>query len=248
MLHTPTNYSPRQLLESARRAEAEGKIDIAGHRYRHVADGFANTPEGAEAYASLVRLGYAAPEAPQHYGPGHAAPPTQGGWGQAAPAQLQVPAPGGHPHDAQGYHAAPAPGYHTAPPPAAPPGYSGYMQTPVQTVAANFAPNTRPQPARREARPRPATRPSYRTARVIAALVFSAGWALIAAGLLSPVPALLGLLGVSPGPVGVAVAAAALTGGGLLTVLGGQAAIAVFDQADAMRELVEIERAKWERD
>ncbi len=245
MLHTPTNYSPRQLLESGRRAEAEGKIDIAGHRYRHVADGFPNTPEGAEAYAGLVRLGYAAPEPQQQYGNGHAGPTMQGGWGPNAPG---LPAPNGHPHEAHGYHAAPAAGYAAAPPPAAQPAYNGYMQTPVQTVAANFAPNARQQPARREARSRPVTQPSYRLARLIAAVVFSAGWALVAAGILSPVPALLGLLGATPGPIAVAVAAAALTGGGLLTILGGQAAIAVFDQADAMRELVDIERAKWEQD
>jgi len=129
--------------------------------------------------------------------------------------------------------------------------YQGYMQTPVQTIAATFAPAA-PYRGASEASPpavihhAPEATRQYRGGRTIARLTFTAGWLMMLAGLLSPVPALLGFLGANPSLTGAILVAGALIAGGLLALLGGQTALAVFDQADSMRELVELERTRWD--
>lgn len=273
MLHIPTNYSPTQLLESGRRAEYEGKIELAGHTYRHIAENFGAAPEAAEAYAGLVRLGYAQPAVPQ------APAPHQ--WQAGRPAAEVLPRampgiamPEGH-HDMQGAWGQPEPdwsngralqrfeapsqlrppaGRAAMPPPPAP-SYDAALHMPVQTIAATFAPVQPPRPeprpdirsaARKPSRPQPAPQVSYRAGRTLAGFSIVAGWVLVGVGMLSPVSAALGLTGPDASLPGSMLVGVALAGGGVLALLGAQAAVAVFDQADTMRELVEIERARWE--
>src|SRR5262245_8577639 len=57
MLQGSPQFTPRQLLDAGRRAEAEGKLDHAIQLYRHLADHYAYTAEAAEARNGLGRIG-----------------------------------------------------------------------------------------------------------------------------------------------------------------------------------------------
>ena len=57
MLHATPQFTPQQLLDSGRRAEGEGKLDLAGQFYRHLTDNYAYTAEAAEARNGLGRIG-----------------------------------------------------------------------------------------------------------------------------------------------------------------------------------------------
>ena len=75
------------------------------------------------------------------------------------------------------------------------------------------------------------------------------GWLIVAAGLAAaPMHVLLGRPDITVGLIGVLGAALAVAALGLFMVTLGQATRALFDQANATRELVAIERAKsgWE--
>jgi hypothetical protein len=101
----------------------------------------------------------------------------------------------------------------------------------------------------------------YRTGRVLATLVSCVGWLIVALGA-AMVPLVLvvdtqtlqgGLPFVLPyvtslGPVGAVAVAVACSIAGLAVVFWGQMARALFDQANATRELVAIERAKQAED
>ncbi len=105
--------------------------------------------------------------------------------------------------------------------------------------------------AARSQRRRPvAPRDHYRIGRALARLLGALGWLTVVGGLAGPavymgfdqfahVAALPRLT-----PMQVLTGAASLFGTGLLVVLAGQAARAVFDQANATRDLVALERAK----
>jgi hypothetical protein len=98
---------------------------------------------------------------------------------------------------------------------------------------------------------------NYRTGRVLAALVTWVGWLIVALGaamvplvlvvdpqmLQSGLPLVLPYV-TSLGPAGVVAAAVACPIAGLAVVFWGQVASALFDQANATRELVAIERAR----
>jgi hypothetical protein len=57
MVPPSSPFTPAQLLDSARRCEAEGKLDLANQFYRHLMDHYANTPEAAEARNAMGRIG-----------------------------------------------------------------------------------------------------------------------------------------------------------------------------------------------
>jgi len=109
---------------------------------------------------------------------------------------------------------------------------------------ANGAP--RPQ------RPRAiAPRDHYRTGRALAFLARLFGWLTVVCGLAAPA-LYFGLAQFMQdislprlGPPQILAAAAALVGAGLFVVFAGQMARAVFDQANAIRDLVALERAKF---
>ena len=53
MVHASPQFTPGQLIESGRRAEAEGRLDLAVQFYRHLIQHFAEAVEAAEAHGSL---------------------------------------------------------------------------------------------------------------------------------------------------------------------------------------------------
>jgi hypothetical protein len=57
MTHPLPQLTPVQLIESGRRAEAEGRVDLAVQFYRHLTEHFAEAVEAAEAHGALGRLG-----------------------------------------------------------------------------------------------------------------------------------------------------------------------------------------------
>lgn len=186
-------FTPRQLLDAGRRAEAEGKLDHANQLYRHLTDHYAYTTEAIEARNGLGRLGIGA---------------GQQLWAEnGAAASWPVPLAHNRP---SGTHS-----------------------------------GTRDRPARAERH--------YRTGRVLATLVSCVGWLIAAAGVaMVPVvvaadPQLLQRgfpYAMSLGPFGAIAAAVAFSAAGLAVVFWGQMASALFDQANATRELVAIERAR----
>lgn len=278
-VHSQAQYSPRQLLESARRAEADGNVDLAAHVSRYIVEHFAGTPESAEAYSSLMRLGqppieqvsvpvqaHVSPQPRQSMPSAYASPAPQsngtrvrfnGAPAAGPPAPAWAPAPQQAPAFAHGQpgYAPPPPARGPAPVPqaaASAVAYGAQMQTPVQTIAANFAPAA-PYRGAEKANASPPTMihhapevtPQYRGGRIVARLAFATGGLMIAAGVISPVLALTGMIGATPSLLGAGLVACALIATGLLALLGGQTALAVFDQADNMRELVELERTRW---
>ncbi len=54
-------FSPGQLLDAGRRAEAEGRLDLAQQFYGHLSDHYGHTSEAAEGRRGLARIGGAAP-------------------------------------------------------------------------------------------------------------------------------------------------------------------------------------------
>ena len=113
------------------------------------------------------------------------------------------------------------------------------------TSSADVAPRTARVPRRRPGVPRK----RYRASRVLAQAASAAGWLLALFGFTAPV--LYVTLGSSLPPIGLPQlmgGAAGSVAAGLFIALTGQAACALFDQANAMRELVALERAKIAHD
>ncbi len=203
MLHVPTQFTPAQLLESGRRAENEGKLDLAVQFYRHLTDNFAYTPEAAEAHNGLGRIG-------------------------AAHSPIWQPANGAHANGNGAYHN--GNGTHANGVHAAPPAEAAYR-------SSRNARTSRRRPV--------APRDHYRTGRAMARLFSGLGWLIVALGVVVP---LLYLLPESPLRAFdlsyVIGSAAGVAFSGFLIVFSGQIARAIFDQANATRDLAALERAK----
>jgi hypothetical protein len=112
----------------------------------------------------------------------------------------------------------------------------------VPVADASRAGETRPRTPRR----RPvAPRDHYRTGRTLAVVISALGWLTVVLGAAMPLTWLLPVAGIPllglPQLIGGAVGLCAF---GLFVVFCGQAARALFDQANAARELVALERAK----
>jgi hypothetical protein len=95
----------------------------------------------------------------------------------------------------------------------------------------------------------PAPRNYYRTGRALASLFSGIGWLIVAAGVAAPLihffmPVFVPVLVARYGFLGLLGGAAGSVLLGLLTVAMGQAARALFDQANATRELVALERTR----
>ena len=91
----------------------------------------------------------------------------------------------------------------------------------------------------------PAVRAAYGAGRLLAVTTSTLGWLLLLAALASPAAFVMGVMPAELSLAGFAALALALAGAGLLALLAAQVATALFDQADATRELVAFERAKW---
>jgi hypothetical protein len=59
LTHAAPQLTPAQLIDSGRRAEAQGRPDLAVHFYRYLTDYFAEAIEAAEAHNALGRIGAA---------------------------------------------------------------------------------------------------------------------------------------------------------------------------------------------
>lgn len=222
MLHTPQQFTPRQMLESARRAEADGNAELANQLYWHLSETHPHTAEGAEAYSSLARIGFsiaqhqqAHPQAPPP--PSHMHPPAHG----------PAPAPAWNGGGMQGGPHAPA-AYPSSP----------YPMPQVVTGA-------RAEQRAALRRKLPSVRPSYGFGRAIASLVGWAGWLLVVVAVAVPAASAAGVLTKALTLPTAVLTGLALAGGGVIAVLLGQVAHAIFDQANTARELLSIERAKW---
>jgi hypothetical protein len=184
MLQAAPQFTPFQLLEAARRAEADGHIEAAFQFYRQTADQFAYSPQAAEAREGLARL--------------------HGGW------QPKI--------------------WHLN---GAPPASEAGGRAPMAARKARRS-KTAPTPGQR-----------YSLGRWLARLVSFLGWAVLAAG--AGVPTLSVVLGrpeLGIGSIGLVALGGGLALIGLLLVALGLALRALFDQANAARELVAIERLK----
>jgi hypothetical protein len=179
MVQTSQQFTPPQLLENGRRAESEGRLDLAQQFYRHLAEHYPLTSEAAEARNGLGRVG-------------------------AAQSQIW------HPNGAAQMHGAPRP----------------QRRRPV------------------------APRDHYRAGRALARLLSALGWIVVVCGFAGPVLYIgLDIFAPSmsfprPGLALVAAGVLGLIATGLLAVFVGHIARAVFDQANAARDLAALERAK----
>lgn len=195
MLQSTPQFTPQQLLESGRRAEGEGRFDLAGQFYRHLIEHHAYTAQSVDARDALARIG--------------------AGVGEPRP---------------QSWYAS---------------------ATPAETAGGARLPSVRGPRRRAALRQR-----NYKAGRVMAALLSGVGWLVSVAGLAAwPLYLTMGSplleqslvpFGLPGGWVAPAVVAAALVTAGLVIVFWGQLARAVFDQANAARELVAFERARSE--
>jgi hypothetical protein len=58
MTHGSPQFTPAQLIDAGRRAEAEGRPDLAVLFYRHLTEHFVGAAETAEAHGALGRIGF----------------------------------------------------------------------------------------------------------------------------------------------------------------------------------------------
>ncbi len=107
----------------------------------------------------------------------------------------------------------------------------------------------KPFPTRAPRRRPVAPKDHYRTGRALAVLISTFGWLTVLFGVAMPFASLLPGVSIPIlSPPQLIGGAAGLCGFGLFVVFCGQAARALFDQANATRELVALERAKFGND
>ncbi len=216
MVQTAMQYTPVQVLQAARRAEAEGKMDYALQFYRHLVEQHGTTPEAQEAREGLFRI-------------------AEWRWGEARIARRQ---------DGAGPPSA------VAPAPAASPPQPPKVGEPA--AGSTFAGKSAQLPqvvSRGNEELLPLFKPRYRAAKIIAYGVSVLG---VAAALTGTVAAVLaGAGGVEPVsaigsyglPIGLLLGVpTALVG--LVLLLVGQLAVAVFATANANLEMLAIERGR----
>lgn len=220
---SPPQFTAAQILEAARRAEAEGKFDYAVQFYKHIIDHHGAQHEAYEARNSLYRLaqsrrtGPPLSDAGAHHHGGSAEPRTAG-WG---PSHVGYTGSAARPPD-------------PFPPRSNLPQVVSQAREVEVAHEAEFAFKDR-----------------YRAGTAMATAVNWLGWLATGMG------AALGVAGLAGTPAALATTAmfglpaglvyglsAAAAGLGLVFV--SQLALAVFDNANATRHLLAIERAKAE--
>ena len=220
-------YTPVQVLQAARRAEAEGKMDYALQFYRHLVEHHGMTAEAQEAREGLFRIA--------EWRWGEARVTRRQEAGNAPPQRHEQQRHEAQRHDAQrhdpyGANAAAQQAAHHqdyAPEP------SQHLPQVIAREAAKAAGAAAEQPYRAR----------YRGATMVANLISAVGWASVLTGVLVAVLAVGGFVAdVSAGgllglPVGVllGIPAAVI---GLVLVVTGQLATAVFESTNATLELL----------
>ena len=236
MVQTSVQFTPVQVLQAARRAEAEGKMDYALQFYRHLVEQHGTTPEAHEAREGLFRI------AEWRWGEARVARgrDATGGGGQNAPSAQSPQTPPAAP-------AGNAPGgqrvYNVA---NNPPQSDYYADQPQTAAVAGKLPQTI---ARGHDQDEQAFAPRFRVAKFVAHTLSAIGWLMLFAG----IGATIGGFAASAtelsaiGPLGIPFGA--LTGLpalllGIVLVVAGQLAAAVFESTNANLELVAIERGR----
>lgn len=245
MAQTQVQFTSVQVLQAAKRAEAEGKMDYALQFYRHLVEQHGNTPEAQEAREGLFRI-------------------AEWRWGEARVTH-------GRDTDGERTGAVAADAEHAdehgrglrtdraqtppAPPPVRQHGHNS-RTNPANDTSADFRSETStatlPQIVSRHRNEAEGGvdyfEERFRIARIAAHALSVVGWMMIAAGVVGIVggaadliaelamPALLGL------PLGVLVGAPTAVFG-LCFVVAGQIAVAIFDSTNAALETAAMERA-----
>lgn len=256
-------FSPAQILMAAEKAEADGRMDHAVQFYRYIAEQQSGAPEAEMARHALDRLaGRGSPPTEAIRAPGY--PASRQPTSEAHINGFETPLPPGErtgqPSRFQpAGHSAALARLQVASQPASPPMQQASHAEQAYGPTFGPAPQAFPRPARSEttqphAQARmpvlirlPTPKRGYRAGRVLAVAVTGLGAIAIVVGL-----GLVGLTLFAPkelGRLGPGVAGLVGIGGsvgalfvGAAMVLAGQLARAVFDGANAMRELVSIER------
>lgn len=232
-MQTAAQYSPEQLIEAGRRAEAQGQVAYALQFYRFLAEQFPQSQEGAEARDALYRLSAPAAEPPR------------------PPATLPVQQRGTRGGPAAG----PALGSLSAgEPTTARPDLRAGRPEPSLTSDHGEVPPSRARRAQVEFDEPAAVLPPkvYRVGRFVAAMLNAIGW-LTLLGFLVLVPTVLAALTVRgfPRPLKELIAGNVLVFGGaafgmlvlgLFAVFAAQVARATFDTAEGVCWLLRSER------
>jgi len=233
MVQTSVQFTPAQVLQAARRAEAEGKMDYALQFYRHLVEQHGQSPESQEAREGLFRI-------------------AEWRWGEARLARTKNEAAAGQPGASN-----------PTPPPVNPNGGSNPNSS-ARVVNVGGA-----RPPMSEQLPQPPTsdpgrlpqiiarehagakeepfRARFRAARVFAHTLSGFGWLTLVAGVSGAVLAMLGTLaevsaaGLFGLPMGVVVGVPGVLFG-MLLVVAGQLAAALFESSNATLELIASER------
>ncbi len=236
----PRQFTPAQVLEAARRAEGEGRVEFALQLYRHLATNHPGSGEASAAQDALARLGNNQTAAPGGRRPGPLTPPPfepppfEPVLGGAIGSPMGNPL--GNPFD---YSRSPETGFG--------PGSAsqGYGQ-----------PAARPPPAEVHhaqglALELPYEVRDYRTARLIAVVMTWLGGLTTLVGLgLLPVtvvsPKTIAALPIIGKLVGGPATVAWMLVGGLATIVLGQLVRALLDQAIATRDMAALARVEAE--
>lgn len=231
MVQTSVQFTPVQVLQAARRAEAEGKMDYALQFYRHLVEQHGGTPEAQEAREGLFRI------AEWRWGEARVARTRESGG--AAPTPPQTPpaveqAAGGQ----RVYNVANNPQPQAA--------FAGEHD-------AGHGSGSLPQIISRQhgqpAEDLPVFNARFRVARFFAHTLSGVGWLTLLVGVLAAAAGIAGLVAelsavvLMGTPFGVMIGApAALLG--LLLIVGGELAAALFESANATLEMASIERGR----
>lgn len=237
MVQTSVQFTPVQVLQAARRAEAEGKMDYALQFYRHLVEQHGTTPEAQEAREGLFRI------AEWRWGEARVARGREAANADALGGQIGQAPPQGAPGIPPGGQRV----FNVANNPQQPPYY------PEQQSADAGHPTKLPQIVSREQNQRaddlPPFRARFRIAKFLAHALSALGWITLLAGIAAAGAAAGGFLAEASAiallglPLGIVagVPAAVL---GLVLVVAGQLAAAVFASTNAALELVAIERGR----
>jgi hypothetical protein len=238
MAQASVQYTPVQVLQAARRAEAEGKMDYALQFYRHIVEHHGTSVEAQEAREGLFRI------AEWRWGEARVARRQEAGGGNSAgnapgngPSPSSGNAGGGNGFSGQRPVVAavnPQPPYAPEAPDQAVP-MTGATRMP-QIIAREVA--------KAEAAEAPvAYKARYRAGKICASLVSGCGWVGFAGGIAIGFVALIGAVPqfATPAQLGLplgALLAVPAAIGGLLLVVAGYLAIAVFESSNATLEML----------
>jgi len=227
MVQTSVQFTPVQVLQAARRAEAEGKMDYALQFYRHLVEQHGTTAEAQEAREGLFRI------AEWRWGEARVARNREAGIAAGGGQASQSPPspPGGSQQRVYNVANNAAPNSYAAEPQAA-------------------VPSGMPQIISRQHEPRvAAVVQRFRAGRVFAHALSGAGWLTLLAGVVAAVAGIAGLVGelsaiaLMGAPVGVMLGIPAVLLG-LVLVVSGQLAAALFESASATLDMASLERAR----